>query len=200
MSRPCNQLSKINDRSDKLSAKDGGIRFPRPFTELLGLKDKKYHSQDPIRVESLVLLQDLFFKINNCSNKEIDRKMMKKGISLIYASLYKISFSNFPEIVTIPSSRNCLSIQSFQSISSISNCFRNPNWIFPIGCQGSLGFNRSSHCKFSANQISSKEGSWLYSLVVTTLGPLLICSDLPLDYISCFSNCIKSSSQTDLID
>ena len=58
MSRPRNQLSKINDRSDKLSAKDGGIKFPRPFTELLGLKDKKYRSQDPIRANSLVLLQD----------------------------------------------------------------------------------------------------------------------------------------------
>ena len=34
MSRPCNQLSKIKDRSDKFSTKDGGIKFPRPFTEL----------------------------------------------------------------------------------------------------------------------------------------------------------------------
>ena len=34
MSRPCNQLSKIKDRFDKLSAKDGGNKFPRPFTEL----------------------------------------------------------------------------------------------------------------------------------------------------------------------
>ena len=34
MSRTCNQLSKIKDRSDKFSTKDGGIKFPRPFTEL----------------------------------------------------------------------------------------------------------------------------------------------------------------------
>ena len=27
MSRPYNQLSKINDRSDKLNTKDGGIKF-----------------------------------------------------------------------------------------------------------------------------------------------------------------------------
>ena len=34
MSTPCNQLSKIKDRSDKFSTKDGGIRFPRLLTEL----------------------------------------------------------------------------------------------------------------------------------------------------------------------